>query len=118
MRIIAAALAIYAIYLPVAMWAGSRYTAPPRPAGKAVEMILRFEYDKPNRYVARSYVFGPPKYPDASVVSVYENATPLPSESVQFTADGLAYVIRIKSSDGSDPRSNGRQYWLVLPAKD
>jgi hypothetical protein len=113
MRVVAAGLAVYAVYLPVALWVGSLHVAAPRPVGHAVEMILRFDLDNPDRYVARSYIFSPSKYPDASQISVYENMTPLPRARLEFTADGLAYVIRIKASDGSDPRTNGRQYWIV-----
>jgi hypothetical protein len=115
MRVIAAALAIFAAYLPIALWVGSLHTPAPRPAGKAVETILRFDLDHPDRYVARSYIFGPAKYPDPSQIRVYEDVTPLPGKAVQFTADEQAYVIRFKTSDGTDPRTNGRQYWLVLP---
>jgi hypothetical protein len=114
MRILIAALAIYAVYLPVSLWAGSRFTALHRPAGKVIEMITKFEVEGP-RYLARTYVFGPPKYPNISQISIYENMTPLPGNNVHFTADGLANVVRIQTSDGSDPRTNGRHYWLVDP---
>jgi hypothetical protein len=115
LKVIAAGLAVFAIYLPVAMFVHSYYIQIPRPAGKDVEMILKFGLDKPDRYITRSYVFGPKKYPETSPIEVYENETPLPRANLHFTADDLAYVIRIKTSDGTDPRTNGRQYWLVAP---
>jgi hypothetical protein len=113
LRALAIGLGVYAVYLPVAMLALRDYSQAPRLAGEVLEMILKFEIDKPDRYVARSYIFSPARFPDASQISIYEGVTPLPREKIQFTADGLAYVIRIKASDGSDPRTNGRQYWIV-----
>lgn len=113
MKILAVALAIYAAYLPAAWFVHRDYVPRFRPTGQAVEMIPRFDFDHPDRYVARSYVLGPAKYPDTSQISVYEGISPLPVEKVQFTADGPAYIVRIRASDGSDPRTNGRQYWLV-----
>jgi hypothetical protein len=114
MKAITVGLALFALYLPVAVFVHSGYSQKPRPAGKAVEMILKFDVDKP-RFVARSYVFSPGRYPNTSQIHIYEDAAPLPSANGQFTADGPAYVVRITTSDGSDPRSNGRQYWMVSP---
>lgn len=114
LRVIAAALAAYAVFLPVALWVGRNHVPVIRPAGKVVETLLRFDLDKPDRYFARSYTFSPQRY-DASQLVVYEDAAPLPRENVWFTSDGSAYVVRIRPVDGSDPRTNGRHYWLVLP---
>lgn len=115
LKVIAACLLIYAVYLPVAIFVHRDYVQLPRPTGKAVEMILKFDVDKPDRYITRSYVFSPKSFPDTSKVRVYEDMTPLPVSNVWFTQDGAAYVIRIRASDGSDARTNGRQYWLVAP---
>lgn len=90
----------------------SYHVPQPRPAG-VVERLLTFHLDEPDRYVARSYVFGPAKYPDTSRLAVYEGMMPLPPGNVWFTVDLQAYVVRIRASDRTDPRSNGRQYWLV-----
>lgn len=112
-KVIAISLGIYAIYLPVAMFVHRDYVQPPRPYGDPVEMLRDFHHDKPDKYVARSYMFRTARFPDTSRISVYENATPLPREKFWFTPDAGVYVIRIQSSDGSDPRTNGRQYWAV-----
>src|SRR5215211_5408510 len=112
-RVIAISIGIYAIYLPVAMFVHRDWVPPPRPPGDAIEMLRVFELDKPDRYVARSYVFRTATFPDTSHISVYENLTPLPRESLTFTPDLGIYIIRFKASDGSDPRTNGRQYWAV-----
>jgi hypothetical protein len=115
MRIIAAALAIYAVYLPVAMFVHRDYVQLPRPSGKAFEKILRFSVDPP-RYAARSYVFAPAQYPDTSQIRVYEDMLPLPTANVDLvTIADTYYLVRIITSDGSDPRTNGRQYWTVAP---
>jgi len=117
LKIVAIGLALFVLYLPVAVIVHSGYSPKPRPAGKTVEMITKFGVDEP-RYIARSYVFSPAKFPDTSPIRIYENTAPLPSKNIHFTADGLAYVIRLTTSDGSDPRSNGRQYWLVEEKPD
>jgi hypothetical protein len=114
-KVVAVSLAAFAVYLPIAFLVGRDFVPAPTPAGKVVEMMRTFDIDKPDRYVVRSYIFGPSKYPDTSIINVYEGMTPLSRAGLQFTPDGQAYVIRFKTSDGTDPRTNGRNYWLVLP---
>jgi hypothetical protein len=59
--------------------------------------------------------------PDQDVTQfvAYENLTPL--DRIQFAEAVFEktryYVVRIRASDGSDPRTNGRHYWLVRLAK-
>jgi hypothetical protein len=113
MRIVAAALAIYAVYLPAAFIAGRNYVPVPRPTGTAVEKINGVGFDHPDHYVVRSYIFRPARFPDVSSISVYENLTPLPRDKIKFVEDAGDYVIRFKTSDGSDPRTDGRHYWIV-----
>jgi len=113
LRILAAATAIYAVYLPVATVVGRHHVPIPRPAGSVVEKIGGFQLDHPDNYFVRSHIFTPARFPDPSRIAVYEGLTPL--SETRFTADGGAYVVRFKASDGSDPRTNERNYWVVLP---
>jgi len=113
MKVSAICLGIYAIYLPVAMVVHRDYVQRPRPIGDAVEKLLKFHLDPPDRWVSRTYTFRTANFPDTSRISVYEDSTPLPRQNLWFTPDVGVYVIRIKTSDGSDPRTNGRQHWAV-----
>jgi hypothetical protein len=112
-KVVAIGVGLYAIYLPVAWLMHRNYALPPRPSGNPVEMLLAFHRDEPDHFVARSHIFRTAIFPDTSRISVYENLTPLPTGHVGFTPDLGVYIIRLKTSDGSDPRSNGRRYWVV-----
>jgi hypothetical protein len=112
-KVIAVSLGLFALFLPAGWLIHRDYVQPPRPPGDAVELLLSFHHDKPDHYVARSLVFRAANFPDTSRISIYENLTPLPRTNFRFTEDAGAYVIRIKTQDGSDPRTNGRQYWAV-----
>ena len=137
LNILAIGLAIFAVYLPLALWVGSGYVPAPRPPGTVVEPLLGMEKNSQISYRAQSYLLG--KYVDASEdnmnspVMLYEDMTPLgPSKSytrdiydlgggrfnfTKFTNDPRNHVV-FSASDNSDPRTNGRRYWLVLPFKD
>lgn len=112
LRVAAVSLAIFAVYLPVAIFVHRDYVQPPRPDGRAVEMILKFE-PQGSQYATVSYVFNLKSFPDAPAVLVYEDMQPLPTQNVEIVRGSQTYVFRILTGDGSDPRTNGRQYWLV-----
>jgi hypothetical protein len=115
-RITAIGLGIFAVYLPVAAFVHRNYVQAPRPDGSAVELMTKIYFDRPDHYAIRSYAFNPNRFPDVSRVTVYEDTTPLPKESVEIFEDLGSYVVRFQASDGSDPRNNGRQYWTVMPS--
>jgi hypothetical protein len=116
LRIIVIALGIYALYLPVALIVHRHYVEIPRPAG-AVEMLLQFYFDSPDQYVARLFKILPDQ--DVTQFVAYEGSTPL--NGIKFAEvvyeKSRHYVVRIRASDGTDPRTNGRHYWLVRIAK-
>ena len=114
-RITAIGLGIFVAYLPVAAFVHRDYVQLPRPTGSAVELMTRFYYH-PTHYAIRSYVFNSRRFPDVSRVIVYEDLTPLPKEKFALFEDLGSYVVKFQTSDGSDPRTNGRQYWTVMPA--
>lgn len=127
-------LAIFALYLPVALWLGNRYEPVPRPSGSMVEALGGMFPGPGFSYRSVSNFMG--KYVDAgeenmrSPVMLYEGLMPLgPARSyirdiqkiglghfnfVRFGDDPRSHIV-FSSSDNSDPRKNGRHYWLVLP---
>jgi hypothetical protein len=114
-RIVVIGLAIYAVYLPTAWLLHRDYVPDPRPTGAAVERIDAIHSVHPDQYASRSSVFRSARFPNVSRVVVYEDMTPLPKKNYELIEDFGAYVIRFQASDGSDPRTNGRRYWTVMP---
>jgi hypothetical protein len=114
MKLTAICLGIFALYLPVAMFVHRDYVPAARPAGDVVEIMKAIYYDKPDHYVAaRSHMLRTSNFPDTSRIAVYENMRQLPREDFDFMSGSGGYIIRFRTSDGSDPRTNGRQYWAV-----
>jgi len=116
LRAIVIALGIYGLYLPVAFFVHRGYVEIPRPPG-AVEPLLQFNFDAPDQYVARLFRVQPDQ--DVTQFVAYEDLTPL--SEIKFAVvvyeKSRHYVVRIRATDGSDPRTNGRHYWLVRTAK-
>lgn len=135
-RVTAVSLAAFVVYLPVAYLAGRDFVPEPRPAGAVVEPLLKIDKGDGLSYLSQSFALA--KYSDdsednmRSPIVIYENLTPL--------GPGLSYVRDIQTigggrfaharlgqrpdswrfyifstSDNSDPRTNGRKYWAVLP---
>jgi hypothetical protein len=115
-RIIAICLGIFAVYLPAAMLVHRSHVQASQPTGTAIELMTRIYFDHPDHYAIRSYAINPSRFPDVSRVIVYEDATPLPKQNFAIFEDLGSYVVRFQASDGSDPRSNGRLYWTVMPS--
>jgi hypothetical protein len=115
LRVIVIALGIYALYLPIAFVVHRFYVEVPRPPG-ALEM-LQFYSDASDEYVARLFLVRPDQ--DVTRFVAYEDLTPLSGIKFAAVTDEKSrhYVVRIRASDGTDPRTNGRHYWLVRLAK-
>jgi hypothetical protein len=129
LTIIAIALVIFAIYLPVALWIGRDFVLEPRPEG-TVETIAGIQHFGGFAYSTPAYATG--RYanddPAHSPIIIYENLTPLGhAQSVEMDVKniGLGRFLHVNregsvsyifsTSDNSDPRTNGRHYWAVLP---
>jgi hypothetical protein len=130
LKILAVCLVIYAVYLPVAYWINSDYVPVPRPPGRMIETVLKTAHSGGVAYHTHLLVLW--KYADESGNSplmLYEDMTPLGPESsvhdiqnigqgrfgfTKFTGDPRTFVI-FSASDNSDPNTNGKHYWLVLP---
>jgi hypothetical protein len=130
LRVIIAASALYAVYLPIALWMGSSYSAPIAPPG-AVLRLSGCHKLVPNGflYTCKAYLLRDLEDTIAtaqrSPVLVYENDRPLgPGLSPHHEIEkiGLGRYshwkdlgILLSTSDNSDPNTNGRAYWAVLP---
>ena len=113
LKILAIGLAIFALYIPIALFAGSRYVPVPRPPGAEIETLLKIAHYAGFQYHTHSMVMA--RHANDGTVMVYEDLTPLgPAKFIKFTDDPRNFVV-FSASDNSDPRTNGRHYWLVLP---
>ena len=139
LNVLGAAALIYAIYLPVALYLKSNYVPVAKPQGKIVEPLGDIRHVEGFGYRASTDVLM--RYEDNdpdnqhSPIILYENLTPLgPAHSthpdVQFlglgryshwggnsATSGWRQIrgVLFSASDNSDPRTNGRHYWAVLP---
>jgi len=136
LKVTAVSLAAFAIYLPVAYWVGRDFVPQPRPEGALVERLNVITHSHRYAYVAQSYGTSP--YADVdldnqkSPVVLYEDLTPLGSPhskrtEVEDFGLGRYYHSKLEgrpdswrfftfsTSDNSDPRTNGRTYWAVVP---
>lgn len=136
LRVTFISLAAFAVYLPIAYLVGRDFVPPPKPPGAMVELLLKIDKGHGFSYVAQSFTLW--EYADdsednmRSPVILYEDLTPIgPGLSylrdiqsiglgrfahakLGHSPDSWRFVI-FSTSDNSDPRTNGRQYWLVLP---
>lgn len=92
------------------------------PKGEIAERISNFEMASDGRFQARTYRFSRTEAyrSDPAPLAVYEDATPLSPGNYEI--DTLApqnvwRFVRLKTSDGSDPNTNGRRYYMVLPSR-
>jgi hypothetical protein len=109
--VLAIGLAFYAVYYPIAVWVHRDFSIA-QPKGKLVETILRFEASSGGGYEAQ--VYGNSRYESAVL---YEDLTPLGHIAiVQLPSRPESWrFIKMSPRDGSDPRNNGRYYYLVQP---
>jgi len=110
LSVIGLGLGIYAAYLPVAIWLHRDYVQPPRPVGMA-EQIVNFYPNDGGYWARRSYVFNDRTISDPKSIAILEDMVPLQNIDVELHTG--QYVLRFKTSDGSDPKQNGRTYWAV-----
>jgi hypothetical protein len=107
-----AGLVVFAVYYPLAVWVHRDFVSIGRPEGKVVELILRFEEAADGGYQAQ--VYGNSPYPKAIL---YEDLTRLGEvEILELPSRPPSWrFIKMSPRDGSDPRNNGRHYYLVQP---
>lgn len=108
MRIIAAGMAIFAIYLPIALWLGRDFVPAPRPAGAVVIQLLKIEHVDGSFYRSDPFALS-----GRADVILYEGLSPI--GPANFVKSDQRIYVTFSASDHSDPNTNGRKYWLVLP---
>jgi len=129
--IVCAALAI-AVYFPAALWLKSSYVEAPKPTGAVVLRLNRPFYEL--RGSDTAFAVNVPsldplsdtmEFQKRSPFMLYENATPLGPAHAEHTDivkyghgrfshwNGSGFIF--SSSDGTNPKSNGRTYWAVIP---
>jgi hypothetical protein len=107
-----AGLAVFAVYYPLAIWVHRDFVSTGRPEGKLVELILKFEESADGGYQAQ--VYGSSSYHKGIL---YEDLTRLEEVEIRELPSRPPSwrFIKMVPKDGSDPRSNGRHYYLVQP---
>jgi hypothetical protein len=130
---IACGLAASALYFSLALWLKQSYVEPPRPTGERVIRLVRpfFELLGSNN---RVFSVKRPELEDLSDTMdqptrspfvLYEGTRPLGpphSDHVEIMKYGHGRFSHwnqsgfvFTSSDGTNPRYNGRTYWAVIP---
>lgn len=110
--VLAVGLILFAVYLPIAAWLRRDVFPSNRPTGLQVESLDSFEPGADGGYQAR--VYGNAAHKKGVL---YEGKMPLDEVEI-FSLPSrprLHRFIRLAPRDGSDPRSNGRHYYLVQP---
>ena len=136
--VLAAAAAVYAVYLPVALMIASDEVFPPWPPGNPIRLLdiqKHLERGLPDggfAYVAkaselRAFEDADPKAQKSPII-IYENDKPLgPAHSDHYDVEkiGLGRYshskdigILFSTSDNSDPHKNGRAYFVVVPSAE
>jgi hypothetical protein len=138
--LVLACATIFCLYLPIALWIHKDYVQAGSPDGLHIERLLKFEPIGGAGY--RSRVFTLEQYVDdddnnqRTPVIVYEGDRPLGrnhSSYTEVTSEGhgrsmfvndhhnaewkVYKYIFFSASDNSDPRTNGKQYWAVVPKR-
>lgn len=106
-------LAIFVVYYPVAVWVHRSYVQVRQPKGELVELIHGFEVNNAGRLQAR--VFSSAVYLKGTL---YEDLTPLQEVVIlglPWRPPAWRFIEMPTLKDGSDPRTNGRRYYLVHP---
>jgi hypothetical protein len=110
--VLALGLTLFAVYLPIAAWLHRDVLVADRPTGLLVEPLRDFEPSADGGYQAR--VYGNASHKKGVL---YEGNVPL--HQVDITTlpplPRTLRFIRMTPRDGSDPRINGRRYYLVQP---
>lgn len=132
--ILAASLVIYAIYLPCALWIKADDEAKRRPVPVGA-VVVHLGYFAPvvedgvtdgvratrHRFfqtVFRWTVDSPPPVDGASdpLINIYENETSIGAPAIFYVPYSKSYAASFHTSDDTDPRYNGRSYWIVRSA--
>jgi hypothetical protein len=131
LRWLVCAVGAIAVYFSAALWLKHSYARIPKPAGVAFRLDRPF-FDLQESTVAFAvkvpsleHLSDTMELPDRSPFELYENTTRLGPAHTEHTEirqygdgrfshwNGSGFIF--SSSDGTDPKSNGRTYWAVIP---
>jgi hypothetical protein len=128
--VLCAAAAIFALYVPIFWWLKTSY----EPTDRVIDLRRPYSKIKVDGFAFQSTTFSytgiadQPAAPQRSPMIIYEDGKPLgPPHSTHADISklglgrfshwyGVGYIF--SSSDNSDPNSNGRKYWAVLPKEN
>jgi hypothetical protein len=129
--VLLAAMAMWAAYIPPALWLQHRYQRPWRPSGRIVAQVIVAGKFLPDAYTYIDHLYPLREFEDTNAVHqvspllVYENDKLLGPAHSQHTdvekIGGGRYShwkgigLLFSTSDNTDPRKNGRIYWAVVP---
>ena len=129
--VIGMALAVFAVYLPIALWTAAAAPRPPKPGALLMSGATLFGTDKSKHMFLYRGPSGLWALEDSdpqsqrSPVIVYENDTALgPAYSPHHMIEEIGlgryahwkdFGIMFSSSDNTDLRYNGRNYWIAIP---
>jgi hypothetical protein len=132
-RVASAVTALFAVYFPVALWLQDSYVPSPKGPPGAVFQLTHFRDFQGSEiaFVASNSdkfdsIADQVGAPTQSPMLVYEDNKPLGlphsmhEEIRRFGKGrfshwkGTGFII--STSDNSDPNTNGRKYWVILPA--
>lgn len=121
---------LFAVYFPVAIWLKTSFVPPRGPPGAVWKLIYFRKYDDSGvafiSYDKKLRGIGDTEEaPERSPVILYEDGKPLgPGHRLHdeinkfgqgrfshWAVTGFVFA----ASDNSDPRTNGREYWAVIP---
>ena len=127
--ILAAVGALFVVYFPLAVWLKYSYAPSQGPPGSVWKLISFSKFDDSG--IAFVYyadklrnLADTPDAPDRSPVVLYEDGKPLgPAHTLHADISKLGHgrfshwgkIIIFSTSDNSDPNTNGREYWAVIP---
>jgi hypothetical protein len=119
------------VYFPAALWLKYSYVEPPKPAGELFRLDRPF-FELRGSDIAFAvnvpsldHLSDTMQFPARSPFMLYENALPLGPAHAEHADivkyghgrfshwNGSGFIF--SSSDGTNPKSNGRTYWAVIP---
>jgi hypothetical protein len=119
---------LYALCLPVMLFIGSLYVQPKPPTGTTVEQLVGFQTGDDGWYFTRTYRFVRRAVStgrnEKVILQDLEPMTLVAYEDERLLGDDEFWIqtltpkddwrfVKVKPKDGTDPRRNGRRYYLV-----
>jgi hypothetical protein len=111
--ILMVSLALYLLVLPAMLLAARSYQPVAEPRGAKVEQV--FPVHNSRWTTAQTHIFNTPE--EWSRVVVFEGTEQLRPdryEAKPFGSNGWVNII-IRGSDNTDPATNGRRYYVIVP---